>query len=488
MSDSWSTSSLDLLISDQSGDTRRAGLERALRQAIRDGRLGPGSRLPSERALAHDLGLARGTVSEAYAQLVAEGFLTARQGSGTVVAPHATTTPLALADEPAAERPRFDFHPGRPDMSGFPRTLWASALRRALRTMPDEAFGYGDPRGRLEVRSALAAYLGRVRGVLARSEQIVVTSGFVQALGLVCAGLRARGARAVAMEDPTMPDHRAVVRAAGLEVVPVAVDAGGVRMDLLAGRQVDAVVVTPAHQFPLGGTLEPARRSALVRWARETGALIVEDDYDGELRYDRQPVGALQGLDPDRVAYVGTASKSLAPALRLGWLALPGWLVDPVMEAKRLADRHGGVVEQLALADLLDSGSFDRHVRQRRAEYRRRRDELVGVLAERVPTLRPVGLAAGLHFALWLPPTGPSEDEVVARAAERSIGLLPLGELWHDPAGQPPGLLIGYASPLRHRFSAAVGALADLLAGVVSSGEGTFSGRRRADSARGRLP
>jgi GntR family transcriptional regulator / MocR family aminotransferase len=167
------------------------------------------------------------------------------------------------------------------------------------------------------------------------------------------------------------------------------------------------------------------------------------------------------------VAYVGTASKSLAPALRLAWLALPARLVEPVTETKRLSDRQGGVVEQLALADLLDSGSFDRHVRQRRAEYRRRRDELIGVLAARVPTLRPVGLAAGIHFALWLPPAGPTEDEVVARATERSVGLHALGPFWHDPAGKPPGLLIGYASPPRHRFSAAVAALADVLAEVV---------------------
>jgi GntR family transcriptional regulator/MocR family aminotransferase len=402
---------------------------------------------------------------------VAEGFLTARQGSGTLVAPHAAAAPVLREEAPTGERPRFDFHPGRPDMSGFPRTLWASALRRALRTMPDEAFGYGDSRGRIEVRAALAAYLGRVRGVLAPPEQIVVTSGFVQALGLVCAGLRAHGARVVAMEDPTMPHHRAVVEAAGLEVVPVPEDAGGMRVDqLTGGRRVDAVVVTPAHQFPLGGTLEAARRSALVRWAYETGGLIVEDDYDGELRYDRQPVGALQGLDPDRVAYIGTASKSLAPALRLGGVALPAWLLGPVVEAKWLADRHGGVVEQLSLADLLDSGRFDRHVRQRRAEYRRRRDELVGVLAQRVPSLKPVGMAAGLHLALWLPTDGPPEREIVARAAERSIGLLPLESLWHDPAGKPPGLLIGYAGPPRYRFSAAVAALADLLVEVVSSG------------------
>jgi GntR family transcriptional regulator/MocR family aminotransferase len=479
MPDSWSTSSLDLLISPGDGRSRRACLERALRQAIREGRLGPGSRLPSTRALALDLGLARGTVSEAYAQLVAEGFLSARQGSGTVVASQPARPAVVRPDEVIADRPRFDFHPGRLDMSGFPRTLWASALRRTLRSMPDDAFGYGDTRGHGDARRALAAYLGRARGVLASPDQVVLCSGFVQALGLTCAALKARGARAVAIEDPILPDHREVVAAAGLEVVPIPVDEGGLRVDLLesyqadqrgtgrtatfGGRRIDAVVVTPAHQFPLGGTLLPERRSALARWARETGALIVEDDYDGELRYDRQPVGALQGLDPDRVAYAGTASKSLAPALRLGWLALPAWLVDDVVAAKRLADRHGGVVEHLALADLLESGSFDRHVRQRRAECRGRRDGLLAMLAARAPGLRTVGLAAGLHVVLWLPTDGPSEAEIVQRAAERSVGLFPLGPLWHDPVGKPPGLVIGYASPLRHRFQAALAALGDVL-------------------------
>jgi GntR family transcriptional regulator/MocR family aminotransferase len=435
--------------------------------------------LAGDLATALDLGLARGTVSEAYAQLVAEGFLTARQGSGTVVASQPARPAMVRPDEAVAERPRFDFHPGHLDMSGFPRTLWASALRRALRTMPDDAFGYGDTRGHPDARRALAAYLGRVRGVLAAHDHMVICSGFVQALGLTCAALKARGARTVAMEDPMIPDHREVVRAAGLEVVPIPVDEGGLRVDLLESyradqhgtgrtgpigrRRVDAVVVTPAHQFPLGGTLLPERRSALVRWARETGALIIEDDYDGELRYDRQPAGALQGLDPDRVAYAGTASKSLAPALRLGWLALPAWLVDDVAAVKRLADRQGGVVEHLALADLLDSGSFDRHVRQRRAECRRRRDDLLAMLAERTPRLRTVGLAAGLHVMLWLPSDGPSEAEIVRRAAERSVGLYPLGPLWHDPAGKPPGLVIGYASPLRHRFQAALAALGDVL-------------------------
>jgi GntR family transcriptional regulator/MocR family aminotransferase len=266
------------------------------------------------------------------------------------------------------------------------------------------------------------------------------------------------------MEEAAVPDHREVVRASGLELVPVPVDDGGMRTEVLASLRVDAVVATPAHQFPLGGTLPPDRRSALVRWARERDALIVEDDYDGELRYDRQPVGALRGLDPEHVAYAGTASKSLAPGLRLGWLALPTRFVQPVAAARRLADRHGGVLEQLALADLLCSGSFDRHLRQRRAEYRRRRDQLTALLAERVPAIRPAGLSAGLHVVVWLPPDGPSEGEVVARAAERSVGLMPLGQFWHDPAGKRPGLVVGYAAPPRHLFPSALAALADVLA------------------------
>jgi GntR family transcriptional regulator/MocR family aminotransferase len=464
MPDSWSTSSLDLLVGPGEAGVRRASLERAIRRAIRVGRLGPGARLPSTRALALDLGVARGTVSQAYAQLVAEGFLTARQGSGTVVSPHAVRPHRAEPPEPAPARPRFDFFPGQPDLSGFPRAMWASALRRVLRTAPDEVFGYGDVRGHPQVREALAAYLGRVRGVLADPEQIVVCSGFVQALSLLCAALKANGARAIAMEEAAVPDHREVVRASGLELVPVPVDDGGMRTEVLASLRVDAVVATPAHQFPLGGTLPPERRSALVRWARERDALIVEDDYDGELRYDRQPVGALQGLDPEHVAYAGTASKSLAPGLRLGWLALPTRFVQPVAAARRLADRHGGVLEQLALADLLRSGSFDRHLRQRRAEYRRRRDQLTALLAERVPAIRPAGLSAGLHVVVWLPPDGPSEGEVVARAAERSVGLMPLGQFWHDPAGKRPGLVVGYAAPPRHLFPSALAALADVLA------------------------
>jgi GntR family transcriptional regulator / MocR family aminotransferase len=467
MPESWSTSGLDLLVAPEPGGGRRAGLERALRAAIRDGRLAAGARLPSTRALARDLGVARGTVSEAYSQLRAEGFLLARQGSGTVVAPQTAplldTAPVTLA----APDPRFDFHPGLPDLSAFPRARWAAATRRALRSVPDDAFGYCDPRGRIELRQALTVYLGRARGVVTSPDRILICSGWNQAVGLLSSVLAARGATRIAIENPSLPDQRTIVRQAGLDVLAVPVDDDGLCVEGLIGASADAVVVTPAHQCPIGGTLHPTRRAALLRWARETGGLIVEDDYDGEFRYGRQPVGALQGLDADRVVYAGTASKALGPGLRLAWLALPSWLVEPMTEAKRLADRHHGVVDQLALAELIEAGDFDRHIRRCRVEYRRRRDTLIAALAQRVPSTRPAGVAAGLSMLLWMPPDGPGECEIVARAAERSIRMMPLGMYWNEPVQRDPGLLIGFAAPPRHLFASAVHALVDVLAEIA---------------------
>jgi GntR family transcriptional regulator/MocR family aminotransferase len=466
MDGSWTIPGLDLLIDPEPGAGRRVGLERALRDAVCEGRLPPGARLPSTRALAQELGLARGTVSEAYAQLVAEGYLMARQGAGTVVAPRGGPMEEAPAEAMAPPDPRFDFHPGMPDLGSFPRARWLAAMRRALRTAPDGAFAYGDPRGRPELRRSLAEYLGRARGVLTSPDRVVICGGFHQALGLLGEALRLLGARAVAMEDPTIPDHRTVVERAGLQVIDAPVDADGLLVDDLARESIQAAVVTPAHQSPLGGTLRADRRTALIRWARAADAIVVEDDYDGEFRYDRQPIGALQGLDPERVVYAGTASKSLAPGLRLAWLALPTRLLEPFVEARREADRSGGALEQLALAQLLESGDFDRHVRRQRQVYRRRRDALLAALAARVPSLRPVGVAAGLHVVLRLPPRWPGEAEVLARAAGRSIGLFGLGWFYHRPSDGPGGLVVGYAAPPRHVFPAAVRALADTLAGL----------------------
>jgi GntR family transcriptional regulator/MocR family aminotransferase len=446
------------------GTGRRAAIEDALRTAIQDGRLAAGAALPSTRALARDLAVARGTVTEAYDQLVAEGWLAARRGSGTAVAWTGERDGAAARPRrsPAVEpAPRHDLRPGSPDVSSFPRREWSAAVRRALRTAPDSAFGYGDARGLGTVRAVVAGYLSRSRGVRADPERMVMCGGFVQALSLLAGTFRELGVTTVGMENPCMSAYRDLTARAGLAVRLLDVDDDGAdpaRLSGPAARDVGAVFVTPAHQYPTGTTLSPPRRAAFAAWARSTGGYVVEDDYDGELRYDRQPVGALQAIDPDRVVYVGTASKSLAPGLRLGWMCLPAPLVEPVTMAKELADRQNGVVEQLALAELIASGGLDRHIRRARLRYRRRRDDLVAALAE-VPSVRARGIAAGLHAVLDLPPDGPSEADVLAVLAEAGVAADGLSRYWHRAGPRPSGLVIGFGAPAEHAFAAALDAL-----------------------------
>ncbi|MFB7497374.1 PLP-dependent aminotransferase family protein [Streptomyces sp. NPDC056161] len=436
------------------GDGRRDGLQRILRDAVRDGRLTPGTRLPATRQLAAELGISRGTAKAAYDQLVAEGYLTARQGSGTRVA----ALPSGDADAPEAaahaRAPRFDLRPGRPDVGAFPAAAWLRALRRALAAAPSVAYGYGDPRGRIELRTALSGYLGRTRGVLAPPERIVVTSGFVQGLALLT---RVLGGGTVAMEDPGLPFHREVVRRNGARVVAVPVDERGARAEALGDAA--AVVVTPAHQFPTGVTLHPERRRALGDWARARGGLIVEDDYDGEFRYDRRPVGALQGMAPHQVVYLGTASKTLGPGLRLGWMVLPPHLVDAVADAKLHSDHHTESLGQLALADLIDSQGYDRHVRACRLRYRRRRDRLL----DRLGADRVSGIAAGLHALVEVG----DEAEARARAEAAGLALGCLDDHWHTPGGtgRPQGLVVGYGTPQERVYPQALEALAEVLDG-----------------------
>ncbi|MGY4745212.1 MocR-like pyridoxine biosynthesis transcription factor PdxR [Streptomyces sp. ATMOS53] len=445
---------MDLYVEADPGEGRRAGLERALRDAVRDGRLSPGTRLPATRRLAGELGISRNTVKAAYDQLVAEGYLTARQGSGTQVAPLPPVTAEPPEAAARARAPRFDLRPGSPDVGAFPAAAWLRALRRAIATAPSLAYDYGDPRGRIELRTALSGYLGRARGVIAPPERIVITSGYVQGLALLTRVLD--GAR-VAMEDPGLPFHREVVRRGGGRVTPAPVDERGVRVGELG--DVAAVVVTPAHQYPTGVTLHPGRRRALTEWARARGALIVEDDYDGEFRYDRQPVGALQGMAPGQVVYLGTASKTLGPALRLGWMVLPPHLVDAVADAKLHSDHHTETIGQLALAELIDSHAYDRHVRACRLRYRRRRD----LLLDRLGARRGVrGIAAGLHALVEVG----DEAEVLARAAATGLAVGRLGEHWHEPSGDHlQGLVIGYGTPRARVYPQALEALARVLDG-----------------------
>ncbi|SCG33839.1 PLP-dependent aminotransferase family protein [Micromonospora halophytica] len=459
----WAGFGVDLHLELDATGGRRAGLERALRAAIRDGRLPPSTRLPATRALAAELGLARGTVSAAYDQLVAEGWLVARVGSGTEVSPLRQAPPPSPARPAGPATPRYDLRPGSPDVGAFPVTAWLRATRRALAVAPATAYGYGDPRGRPELRTALAGYLGRARGVLADPERIVVTTGYAQALVLLTTVLRRTGPPVLAMEDPGLPFHREVVRRQGGRVLPLPVDDRGARADLLgvgALADVAAAVVTPAHQYPTGVTLHPSRRHALTGWARDADALVVEDDYDGEFRYDRQPVGAVQGMAPEQVAYVGTAAKTLGPGLRLAWLVLPARLVEPVVEAKRHLDVQTEVVGQLALADLITTHGYDRQVRTVRRRYRQRRD----LLLERLGGWAAVGgVSAGLHATVALPPDGPAEVEVLAEASARGLALAGLDAHRHHPGDGPPGLVVGYATAPAHRYRAALDVLADVL-------------------------
>ncbi|MEU4045220.1 PLP-dependent aminotransferase family protein [Streptomyces antibioticus] len=468
MGDSWVNSAerigADLHLELPGPGGRRAALIRALREAVRDRRLAPGTRLPPYRSLAADLGIARNTVADAYAELVAEGWLTARQGSGTRVAERAE--PLRRAERtpvdapPRARGPLHDLRQGTPDVSAFPRAAWLASYRRALQQAPNEVFGPGDPAGRRELREALTEYLARARGVRTEPERIVICSGFAHALRLLCApGGVLRGPLAV--EAYGLGFHRELLAAAGVRTVPLPLDEDGARVEAL-GRE-RAVLLTPAHQFPTGGPLHPSRRTAVVDWARARDAVVLEDDYDGEFRYDRRPVGAVQGLDPERVIYIGSVSKSLSPALRLGWMVLPRRFVDAALAAKGEREAWASVPDQLGLADFIVSGAYDRHVRRMRQRYRGRRDRLVAALAAQAPHIGVTGVAAGLHAVLRLPPG--TERSTVKAAAWQGIALDGLASFRHPETDLPAadGLVVGYATPSEHAYGAALDALCGVL-------------------------
>jgi GntR family transcriptional regulator/MocR family aminotransferase len=433
-------------------------IEASIRDAIRTGRLARGTALPATRRLAGELGVSRGVVVEAYQQLIAEGYLTSRSGGYTQVAIGPETPNGAPVAVPEAEV-AIDFCPCKADGSQFPRAAWLRSLRRVLTEVSDAELGYVSGRGAPALHQALATYLNRVRGTSARPDRIVICTGYGQGIALLIGALVAAGARRIALEDPSADDDALpLARAAGLEVVGVPVDEDGVRVDVLDGIDADALVLTPSHQWPTGAVLSAGRRAAVLRWAERRRALVIEDDYDAEYRYDRAPIGAMQGLAPDLVAYAGTASKTLAPGLRLGWLVLPPRWVDAVTEAKRLADRGSPVLDQLAFADFLDRGEFDRHLRRMRPLYRRRRDALLAALRAHAPQLEPAGIAAGLHLVAYLP-DGTDERSVVEAAARRGVGVHGLAPYRLSNAGRP-GLLFGYATLDERTIAAGVEHLA----------------------------
>jgi GntR family transcriptional regulator/MocR family aminotransferase len=444
------------------GRNLRAGLMDAFREAIRTGRLAPGTRLPSSRVLADDLGLGRNTVVRVYSELINEGWLLARHGSGTEVAPRSAEQLTERGrPRPPAVRPMLvhNLLPGMPDLSSFPRQEWVRSVKRTVTTAPFEAFGYTDPHGRSELREAIARYLARARGLRARPDNVVVCSGAAEGLRLVAAVLAKAGATTVAVEEFGLQTQRETLLKAGIEAVPMPVDADGADLSTLDDAPTPAaVLLTPSHQFPLGVALQSDRRAAVVDWARRRGTLIIEDDYDGEFRYDRSPVGALQGLDHDHVIYLGTASKSLAPGLRLGWLVVPDHLVERTIAEKGWAEETVGFVNQLAMTDFVESGAYDRHIRAMRTEYRRRRQQMVDVIARHAPSARVTGMAAGLHIVVEQP--GRSGAEITRRAAREQLTVEPL-DVFRHPQGTSDrdGVVIGFSAPSASAWSGALDAL-----------------------------
>jgi len=449
----------------------RAQLERGMREAIASGSLPPGTVLPPSRVLAAELKVSRSLVVGAYEQLLVEGYLEARQGSGTRVRAQG-----ADGGQHAAKPGRTTYWPvpvgrdgslprsGLPDPALFPRGAWLRHYRDALRGIPDTGLLYPPPRGAPELRRALTAYLGRVRGVRATADQMVICGGVSQGLVLLCRALSRRGVTRVAVEDPCFVYHRLLIRAAGLQPVPVPVDEHGIQTARLAGLEVGAVLLSPAHSYPSGAVLSADRRVELLDWARTAGALVIEDDYDAELRYDRLPVGALQGLDPQHVAYAGTVSKVLSPALRLGWIIAPPRLTDTIIAAKYYEDFSNEGLGQLTLARFIDSGAFTRHLRRARPVYRSRRDCLLAALRTHLPAIEAGGEAAGLHLLLrlpaWLDP-----GAVADAAARHGIQLEEAAQHWADPSAAPPAVLIGYGtlreSTLEHGIEALAADLRD---------------------------
>jgi GntR family transcriptional regulator/MocR family aminotransferase len=395
-----------LAMDDQDRMPLRARLTTALRNAIRAGQLQAGGRMPSSRVLAGDLGISRGVVLEAYAQLAAE----------VVHAPEAL-------DRAAQRHLLFDLRPGSPDVSSFPRRPWLAALRRTMLAVPDAALGYGEPWGVVELRTQLAHYLSRVRGAMVQPQSIVVVNGATQGISLMAQLLLRQGHRSIAVEDPSNAIQRRLLTDLGLEVVGVPVDEHGLRSDLLARTDARALLCTPAHQYPTGAILSAERREELVRWAAAVDAVVIEDDYDSEFRYGKSPVGCLQSLDPQHVAMIGSVSKTLAPALRMGWVLAPPALVSSLRLAKSHADFGSPALDQYALADFLASGEYDRNLRALRRRYSQHRDALTAALAHHLPSWEVMGVAGGLHLVVRLP-DGVSESGLVAAAAAHDVHVL----------------------------------------------------------------
>jgi GntR family transcriptional regulator/MocR family aminotransferase len=452
-------------------------LSGAIRAAIDDGRLPAGVRLPATRDLAQELRISRGVVVEAYRRLTDEGVVTARAGVGTVVTP-LTSSPEAGEPKtdpavpllprrptaPAAPTVSVDLSPGVPDLSLFPRAMWLRAERAVLAAAGPADLGYGDPRGVPALRQEVAGWLARSRGIRAVPDDIIIVAGVAQALALLA---RVLGAGEIAMEDPGSRGARDQLGHWGLAPVPVPVDAHGLRVADLARTGLRTVFVTPAHQFPTGVVMTPDRRRALLDWADGDG-LVIEDDYDAEYRYDRAPVPALKASAPDRVAYAGSTSKTLAPGMRLGWLLPPRRLYEQLVVAKHQSDLGSPAIPQLVFARMLATGEFARHVRLVRARHKARRDALLTALHQHLPFARVRGAAAGLHLMIQIPDlAGIADTDLVDKVREAGVLVHPLS--WHRVRPGVPGFVIGYAAHPPGRLREAAKRIAAILAPLLSS-------------------
>ncbi|GAA0356398.1 PLP-dependent aminotransferase family protein [Actinoallomurus spadix] len=464
---------------DRSAGRLAAQLADGLRDLVRRGTLGPGHRLPSTRDLAADLKVSRGVVVTAYEQLTAEGFLVSRQGDGTRVAraaaspsppetagtAHRRALSLAAGTDAGPVDPpgiAYDLRPGKPDLTAFPRERWTATLREVLRDLPYAELNYPDPAGTPRLRTELAGYLARVRAAVTEPDTVVITAGVAHALSTVPRILREEGHRLLAVEDPLAHQQLPMIRATGVRAIGVPVDEEGIDVAALARTGARALLVTPAHQFPTGVVLSPRRRTALVEWARAADAVIIEDDYDGEFRYDRDPVGCLQGLAPERVVLAGSVSKVLSPALRLGWAVAPPWLAARLRAARAVYDLGSPALDQHVLARMIATGAYDRYLRGMRRRYRDRRDAFAAALARRLPQVRVHGVSAGLHAYVELP-AGTDEAGVVTRAAALGVAVHGVAPMRLRHPG-PPAIVVGYARLPEHRLTEAV----DLLAQAVS--------------------
>ena len=473
---------LQLDLRDAPARGRADWLTQRIRAAISDGSLPVGSRLPATRVLAEELRVSRGVVTEAYQRIIEDGQAAGHGRAGTIIvaapatppAPPASrgTTSPSSSGELFARSPgndvfdllraipaRINLSPGVPDLAAFPRSAWLRAERSVLARVEAAELGYGDPRGALPLRRAVATWLARNRGVRATPDEIVVVAGDAQALALLARVLRDDGITQVAVEDPGSLGTRQQLQAWQVSTPPVLVDAAGIRVDKLRTSGAPAALLTPAHQFPTGVVLNGARRRELMQWM-DDGGLVIEDDYDAEHRYDRPPVPALRALRDDRIAYAGSVSKLLSPALRTGWLLPSAAYREAAVAAKRDTDLGSAVLPQLVLAELMESGALERHLRLARTRHRKRRDAMLHAIRSHLPQAQVHGAAAGLHLMLTL--DQPVADvELAAAALEHGVKVHPLS--WHSQQPVQPGLVLGYAARTPDEITEGVATIATLL-------------------------